>query len=321
MFLSFVIPLYNCEKYIIRCLDSICDSSIPHDAYEILVINDGSTDNGPELCCKYIRHKIDVYHQVNSGQASARNLGLKYAKGDYIWFVDADDMIVSLAVSQLQDEIAKDDSWDLVSFNYQMEYAEEIKKVRIVDERIEFKAGVDYLKKKQKGSYLWNNIYKRASLNKLFVEHTSHIEDMCFNVQNILLFKRILYLDIEGYVYNRTNVSSTSQTHNKEATDKANKDAFKIYSILHQDMMNTKDAEKKAYLKKLLNFGVAGHVYTMAKETQFRDIMSYIQKYKKLGLYPIKRTDSKKANLFILIANCKPLLYAYCRCKWHRCVF
>lgn len=318
MFLSFVIPLYNCEKYIIRCLDSICDSSIPHDAYEILVINDGSTDNGPELCCKYTRHKIDVYHQVNSGQASARNLGLKYAKGDYIWFVDADDMIVSSAVSQLQDEILKDDSWDLVSFNYQMEYTAEIKKVNLVNERLEFNATIDYLKRIKRCSYLWNNIYKRKSLEKLFVEHTSHIEDLCFNVQNILSFKRILFIDMEGYVYNRTNISSTSQTHNKEATDKANKDAFKIYSILHQDMVNMKDKEKKSYLKELLNFGVAGHVYTMAKETQFRDIMSYIQKYKELGLYPIQKTGNKKANLFILIANCKPLFYAYCRCKWHR---
>lgn len=315
MFLSFVIPLYNCEKYIIRCLDSICNSSIPHDAYEIIVINDGSTDNGPELCCKYTRHKIDVYHQVNSGQASARNLGLKYAKGDYIWFVDADDMIVSSAVSQLQDEIAKDDSWDMVSFNYQMEYTAEIKKVNLVNERLEFNATIDYLKRIKRCSYLWNNIYKRKSLGKLFVEHTSHIEDLCFNVQNILSFKRILFIDMEGYVYNRTNVSSTSQTHNKEATDKANKDAFKIYSILHQDMVNMKDEEKKSYLKELLNFGVAGHVYTMAKETQFRDIMFYVQKYKELGLYPIKKTDSKKANLFILIANSKPLLYAYCKFK------
>lgn len=308
MLFSFVIPLYNCEIYVVRCLDSIGNANIPHDDFEVIVVDDGSKDQGPELCKNYTRFKVNLFHQENSGQATARNFGLKHAKGDYVWFVDADDVLVPTAVSRLKDEIDKDDNWDMISFNYQVEQLDGIKEVCLANERLEYNSGVDYLKV-FRGGYLWNRIYKRTSLTKAFVEHTSHIEDMCFNIQNILLFQKILVLNIEGYVYNRANVSSTSHIHSEEATDKANADAYRIYSLLHHDMCLSENMEVKNYLQEVLNFGVAGHVYTMVKETSYQKILSYIDKYWELGLYPIKKTNCRKANLFTYIANCKPLLY------------
>lgn len=308
MYFSFVIPLYNCEQYIKRCLDSIGNTNVPCDNFEVIVVDDGSKDNGPELCKNYTRFRVNLFHQENSGQATARNLGLKHARGEYVWFVDADDIIVPTAVAKLKDEIDKDDTWDMISFNYQVEHPDGIEKVKLLDERKEFSNGVDYLKC-FRGGYLWNKIYRRSSLTKAFVDHTSHIEDMCFNVQNILPFHKILSLNIEGYVYNRANVSSTSHIHSEEATDKANADAYKIYSLLHHDMCLSENVEVKNYLQEVLNFGVAGHVYTMMKETSYQKILSYIDKYRELGLYPIKRTNNRKANLFTYIANCKPLLY------------
>lgn len=308
MFISFVIPLYNCEQYIERCLDSICNANIPRDVFEVIVVDDGSNDNGPELCERYTRFNVNLLHQENSGQATARNFGLKHAKGEYVWFVDADDRIEPAAVSWLIDEIDKDNSWDMITFNYQEEYSDGIKKVKLFDERKESSSGVDYLKC-FRGGYLWNKIYKRASLTKAFVEHTSHIEDMCFNIQNILSFHKILSLNIVGYIYNRANVSSTSHIHSEEATDKANADAYKIYSLLYQDMCLSVSMDVKTYLKEVLNFGVAGHVYTMMRETSYKKMLSYINKYKELGLYPIQKSNNRKANLFRYIANCKPLLY------------
>lgn len=308
MVLSIIIPLYNCQLYIERCLDSIRNANILCDDFEVIVVDDGSNDNGPELCKKYTRLKVNLYHQENSGQATARNLGLKHAKGDYVWFIDADDRIEPTAVSWLIDEIGKDNTWDMISFNYEVEHSDGIEKVKLVDERKVFSNGVDYLKC-FRGGYLWNKIYKRSSLTKAFVEHTSHIEDMCFNIQNILSFHKILSLNLEGYVYNRANVSSTSHIHSEEATDKANADAYKIYSLLYQDMCLSERMDVKTYLQEVLNFGVAGHVYTMMRETSYKKMLSYINKYKELGLYPIQKSNNRKANLFRYIANCKPLLY------------
>lgn len=91
--ISIIIPVYNVEHYIEECLDSICGQS--YHNIEILVVDDGSTDNSGNICDLYKEKdkRIRVYHKENGGLSSARNLGLEYAHGDYISFVDSDDFI------------------------------------------------------------------------------------------------------------------------------------------------------------------------------------------------------------------------------------
>ena len=89
--LSIIIPVYNVEQYINQCIESILIQTY-HD-YEIILIDDGSTDSSGEICDTYARkdNRIKVVHQLNAGQASARNSGMDLAKGDYIGFLDNDD--------------------------------------------------------------------------------------------------------------------------------------------------------------------------------------------------------------------------------------
>lgn len=93
--LSIIIPMYNVEKYIANCLDSILSSDLPTDSYEIIIINDGSTDSGSGIVEDYLKqyHNIHYITQENQGQSTARNQGIKVSKGEYIWFIDADDKI------------------------------------------------------------------------------------------------------------------------------------------------------------------------------------------------------------------------------------
>lgn len=93
--LSIIIPMYNVEMYIANCLDSILSSDLPTDSYEIIIINDGSTDSGPSIVEDYLKqyHNIHYITQENQGQSTARNQGIKVSKGEYIWFIDADDKI------------------------------------------------------------------------------------------------------------------------------------------------------------------------------------------------------------------------------------
>ncbi len=93
--LSIVIPLYNAEKYIRNCLDPILGSDLPANSFEIIVVDDGSTDNGAQVVSEYLnKHaNISIYRQENQGQSVARNLGIEESKGEYIWFIDSDDSV------------------------------------------------------------------------------------------------------------------------------------------------------------------------------------------------------------------------------------
>lgn len=95
MFLSFIVPVYNAETYIGECLSSLLAQDIPAEDYEILCVNDGSRDASPAILQQWqeTHHNIVILHQGNGGVVSARNFGLSMARGDYIWFVDADDLI------------------------------------------------------------------------------------------------------------------------------------------------------------------------------------------------------------------------------------
>lgn len=95
MLLSIIVPTYNVEKFIANCLESLLDQDIAKESYEILVINDGSTDESAKIASKYakIHNNIIVVDQENKGLSGARNTGLSLAKGKYIYFIDSDDYI------------------------------------------------------------------------------------------------------------------------------------------------------------------------------------------------------------------------------------
>lgn len=93
IFISIIVPIYNVEKYLCECLDSI--SQLKAFSWEAILVNDGSTDSSGAICDEYAKRepKFRVIHQKNAGVSAARNAGLEAAEGEWIWFVDSDDCI------------------------------------------------------------------------------------------------------------------------------------------------------------------------------------------------------------------------------------
>ena len=109
MLLSFVVPVYNVESYLEDCIKSlICQSG---NDFEIILVDDGSTDKSGVICDKYARldSRVVSYHKTNGGLSDARNYGIKRASGKYLAFVDSDDFVGERAVETLR-EILKDNS-------------------------------------------------------------------------------------------------------------------------------------------------------------------------------------------------------------------
>ena len=118
MKISVIVPVYNTKKYLKKCLESLVNQTLEN--IEIILVNDGSTDNSKEILGKYeskYPKKIKVFNKENGGQATARNFGIEKAKGEYIVFVDSDDYIEIDALEKLYNT-AKEDKADIVLFDY-----------------------------------------------------------------------------------------------------------------------------------------------------------------------------------------------------------
>lgn len=114
--ISIVIPIYNVEKYLRQCIDSIVTCS--NKSWEVLLVDDGSTDKSPEICDEYGKRydEIKVIHKKNEGVSSARNIGIQHAKGKYITFIDGDDFVKDDYFDNLYKAISK--RTDICLFNY-----------------------------------------------------------------------------------------------------------------------------------------------------------------------------------------------------------
>lgn len=121
MFLSVIIPVYNAETYICECLNSLVEQDIPQEDYEILCVNDGSVDTSLEILKAYEESypNLRVIDKENGGVTTARNAGLSAARGDYIWFVDADDFIKENVLSGLRQKIRETHCDRLIIGGYQ----------------------------------------------------------------------------------------------------------------------------------------------------------------------------------------------------------
>ena len=118
MKLSIIVPVYGVAKYLPKCVDSLLAQDISD--YEIILVDDGSTDECPQICDQYAEQysNIKVIHQANAGLSAARNTGIAAATGDYIMFVDSDDYLQPNVLGALMEQVRRD-SLDVLRFRYQ----------------------------------------------------------------------------------------------------------------------------------------------------------------------------------------------------------
>ncbi len=309
MLLSFIIPLYNCGRYIITCLDSIFASSLSDENFEVIIIDDGSNDNGVQVCEEFATNhqNIVIIKQINSGASTARNRGIDNANGDYIWFVDADDRILPNFLDKISELLKENKTIDVFCFNHRRIF------VNHIDEYYEFSSwntctGLEFLNKRT-GNYIWNKIYRRKSIgNHRFLDGTKNIEDMYFNVELLLNLPRIQVIPLCGYEYYNINIKSTSRNKNLRNLVKLNQDSLKIFKRIINLRNSCTDFESIDYLEKTIHFGIAGHIFSLFRFYPPRTIKKVIGIYKSLGYYPIKKTYSRRANIFLYLANHEKIL-------------
>ena len=101
--LSIVVPVYNVDRYLDECMESLVTQDIDSSEYEVICVNDGSTDNSGNILDKYAKRycNVIVINKSNGGVSTARNMGIDNAQGKYIWFIDSDDFILKNSLSSM----------------------------------------------------------------------------------------------------------------------------------------------------------------------------------------------------------------------------
>jgi len=259
---SVVIPVYNVEPYIKKCLSTLVDQTM-HDNIELIFINDKSTDNCLDILKQYQEKygndliKI-IDHKHNQGVAASRNDGITIAKGEYIGFVDPDDWVDLNFFEVLYNDAKKNDldinisnvlDYLNDSFKYEcnISFKEKILKIKqnIITEPIDKQYNIYY-------GYIWNKIYRKSFIDKYLINFPdfSIMEDMYFNFFATALSNRVgINLDV-FYYYRREVKDSLTDKYDK----KTNNFMFLIFkSIRESNLMQFADGE---YLKILEAFKI-----------------------------------------------------------------
>lgn len=220
-FVSIIVPVYNTEKYLRRCIDSILTQT--YQNFELLLIDDGSKDSSGAICDEYARNdeRIRVIHRANSGVSVTRNIGIQEAKGDYISFVDSDDYI---AVNMIETLVVRANKYysDIVMCKYFIEKTGKTSCVsmdydEVYDGADRVKNGLLYLyyTDYHSGLYsLWNKLIKKSvysTNNILFDSSLKRGEDAWFIFQCLKHCKRVDFIP-EAYYYYYQNESSVMHT-------------------------------------------------------------------------------------------------------------
>jgi glycosyltransferase involved in cell wall biosynthesis len=223
---SIIVPVYNGEQKLDRCIQSLIKQTL--EDIEIILINDGSTDNSGEICDRYsaIDNRIVVYHIANSGVSNARNMGLDKARGKYIGFVDSDDYIDSNMYKLMYGAVVNNDIDMCIVSHYVVTssgiYAKELFCGNKTCSSVEIKRNIIpyYFGRGEKnllkfGGFVWRNLYKKEIVKNIrFDESIKLMEDTIFNIEVLSNINTLITLNIPMYYYCIDDASATNKYRN-----------------------------------------------------------------------------------------------------------
>ncbi len=278
--LSFIIPMYNAEQYIIRCITALKNQDKKLlDQCEFIFVDDASKDNSAEMVKREMPEAIVIKHTENKRQGGARNTGLRHATGEYVWFVDVDDEIAKNSLSHFFN-ITKNDNFDAVFFGAITvdESGKYISKTYFTCGKT-LSSGVDFLlsHKKPRGPIF---IFNRNFLlkNKIFFEEHVLFEDSGFQTLVMLSAKRIIFIPEIFYIAHHI-LSSSSNPITKQKCIDLSKSYNYQYAIAKKEKLKLKPS---LYYYAMMTFNSLMFAYKRLpkQEKNSLDLLKEISKFK-----------------------------------------
>jgi len=220
--ISLVIAAYNVDKYIEKCLNSCVQQNISDAIYEIIVVDDGSTDNTFSIANRYEKKysNIKIIQQKNTGLGSARNTGIKNSQGKYIWFIDGDDFIEKNVLENITKTLESEQPDCLVlNYNITDEYGKMLQAnvyKPFMDKEIE--NGAEYYKNNYQMSYSWIYIFKKEIYmkNNIFFKESINMQDSEILPKLLFYTNKLKFFKPAVYNYVQREDSFTNSTNGKK---------------------------------------------------------------------------------------------------------
>ncbi len=292
---SVIIPIYNVEQYLKKCLDSVVNQTYKN--LEIILIDDGSTDSSYDICKQYQNNdsRIRLFHINNSGQSNARNLGIKESTGDYLYFADSDDYLHEDLISFCMEKIEQN-RLDTIMFNYTHVFSNG----KEYEERPFSEISIDLTNQKSRmyfitniflpykcGFEVWNRLYSAKVIknnNLSFPIYKPVLgEDVCFNLKYLMYSRKALVTNKRLYYYRHREGSTISKVKDKNILERYVQISSDVFDLISKN-------EEKSY--------IARHYYLIHILLLYHELMNESLKSQRII---IKHLSNKKA--FRLMLN------------------
>lgn len=316
---SIIIPCYNVELFIKDCIKSILTQNLVEKEFEIIIVNDGSTDQSLKIAEELAKNIVNiiVYSHENKGLGGARNTGIENAVGEYVLFLDADDRLLPGVLPKLLD-LAKINDLDILEFSAQG-INEKGKLIYHYSNKSEvYFSGFSYYHNVRYMNSACNKLYNRNFLmvNKLFFLENIFIEDFEFNTRCLAKAQRLKATDIVGSQFYQSS-NSITRTSEKNKREKMISDLITVLEKTkesYQFESNTK--EKERYYSERLSYITTTLFYQLFKnKASYPEVLSLKKKLlDKELLYIDHPVYEFKKNILRLILVKNLGIYKYC--KW-----
>lgn len=258
--ISVIIPIYNVEQYLRRCIDSVLNQT--YSQLEVILVDDGSPDKCPQICDEYkaTDSRVKVIHKENAGQGLARNSALEIATGELVTFVDADDYIDSTHIENLYTALVENNAQAVIGTHTAVDQNGQTRKIpllfsagvyegqQIADEIVLplIGADVDYPSDVMVDSSTCMNLYSmdiiRQNSLRFISERYAVAEDQYFNIDYFYYAKRIVAVNEYGYYYFE-NTASTSRKYNEKRFERT----INYYHTINEQVQRYGLEDKVAY--------------------------------------------------------------------------
>lgn len=283
--ISIIIPVYNAEKYLLKCLNSVINQT--YNNLEIILVDDESTDNSSKIYNEIAKNdnRIKIFHQKNKGVSSARNKGLANCNGDYILFLDADDYLELNCIEECL-KIINEYGVDIIKFNY-------IKELNFYKRANTFSVVTNtYIEKEKYKTLIYPNVLSTFDFSNIWncmikkeIYHTNKFnknitigEDFLYFLNCLKDSKSIYFLNKYLYHYTVNNNSITHKFEPKKNLKKledsiiANKEVNKI--------LNKNDYDDPSSYLNRNNKNLKNNLYQCIEQSTYREFINYINKIK-----------------------------------------